>query len=146
MYGDLRWAGFGELIEKLEKLRSLKSLGFISSKWHLLSWWRHQVETFSALLAICAGNSPVSGEFHAQRPVTRSFDVFFDVRLIQRLSKHSRGWWFETLLHPLWRHRNVGPMNFVTVQYAIKVLHVRHRDDCGMLWRQTDCDYDDIHL
>ena len=64
------------------------------------------METFSALLAICAGNSPVSGEFPAQRPVTRSFDIFFDVRLIKRLSKHSRGWWFETLSHPLWRHRN----------------------------------------
>ena len=64
------------------------------------------MELFSALLAICAGNSPVSGEFLAQRPVTRSFDVFFDVRQIKRLSKHSRGWWFETLLHPLWRHRN----------------------------------------
>ena len=47
------------------------------------------------------------GEFPTQRPVTRSFDVFFDVRLIKRLSKHSRGWWFETLSHPLWRHRNV---------------------------------------
>ena len=70
------------------------------------TWWRHQMETFSALLAICAGNSPVSGEFPAQRPVTRSFDIFFDVRLIKRLSKHSRGWWFETLSHPLWRHRN----------------------------------------
>ena len=70
------------------------------------AWWRHQMETFSALLAICAGNSPVSGEFPAQRPVTRSFDIFFDVRLIKRLSKHSRGWWFETLSHPLWRHRN----------------------------------------
>ena len=70
------------------------------------TWWRHQMETFSALLAICAGDSPVSGEFPTQRPVTRSFDVFFDVRLIKRLSKHSRGWWFGTLSHPLWRHRN----------------------------------------
>ena len=34
------------------------------------------METFSALLALCAGNSPVRGEFPAQRPVTRSFDVF----------------------------------------------------------------------
>ena len=42
-----------------------------------IPWWRHQVETFSALLAICAGNSPVSGEFPTQRPVTRSFDIFF---------------------------------------------------------------------
>ena len=40
------------------------------------------METFSALLAICAGNSPAPGEFPAQRPVTRSFDVFFDLRLI----------------------------------------------------------------
>ena len=36
------------------------------------------METFSALLAICAGNSPVPGEFPAQRPVARSFDVFFE--------------------------------------------------------------------
>ena len=47
------------------------------------------METFSALLAICAENSPVVGEFPAQRPVTRSFDVFFDLRLNNRLSKQS---------------------------------------------------------
>ena len=46
------------------------------------SWWRHQMETFSALPAICARNSPVTGEFLAQRPVTRSFDVFFYLRWI----------------------------------------------------------------
>ena len=40
------------------------------------TWWRHQMETFSALLALCAGNSPVTGEFLAQ-----SFDVFFDLGL-----------------------------------------------------------------
>ena len=39
------------------------------------SWWRHEMETFSALLAICAGNSPVPGEFPAQRPVTWSFEA-----------------------------------------------------------------------
>ena len=71
------------------------------------SWWRHQMETFSALLAICAGNSPVTGEFPAQRLVTRSFDVFFDVRLNKRLSKQSCGWWFEMLSCPLWSHCNV---------------------------------------
>ena len=43
-------------------------------------WWRHPMGTFFALLAICVGNSPVPGEFPAQRPVTRSFDVFFDLR------------------------------------------------------------------
>ena len=39
------------------------------------------MEVFSAILALCAGNSPVTGEFPSQRPVTRSFDVFFDLRL-----------------------------------------------------------------
>ena len=64
------------------------------------------METFSALLAICAGNTPVPGEFPAQRPVTRSFGVFFDLRLKKRLSKQSWGWWSETLSCPLWRHCN----------------------------------------
>ena len=39
-------------------------------KWKI-SWWRHQMGTLSALRAICAGKSPVTGEFPAQRPVTR---------------------------------------------------------------------------
>ena len=76
---------------------------FYSDLW---SWWRHQMETFSALLAICAENSPVPGEFPAQRPVTRSFDVFFDLHPNKRLSKQSWGWWSETPSSSLWRHRN----------------------------------------
>ena len=79
-----------------------------STKNFLPAWWRHQMETFSALLAICAGNSPVTGEFPAQRPVTRSFDVFFDLCLNKRLSKQSWGWWFETPSRSLWRHRNAA--------------------------------------
>ena len=70
------------------------------------TWWRHQMETFSALLAICAGNSPASGEFPAQRSVTRSLDVFFDLCPNKRMRKQSWGWWFETLSRPLWRHFN----------------------------------------
>ena len=65
------------------------------------------METFSALMAICARNSPVPGEFPAQRPVTRSFVVFFDLCLNKRLSKWSWGWWFETLSCLLWRQCNV---------------------------------------
>ena len=79
----------------------------------VLSIWRHQMKTFSALLAICAGNSPVPGEFPTQRPVTRSFDVFFHLRLNKRLSKQWWGWWFETLSGPLWRHCN-GTLMIVT--------------------------------
>ena len=53
------------------------------------------------------GNSSVTGEFPSQRPVSRSCDVFFDLRLNKWLSKHSWGWWFETPSRSLWRHRNV---------------------------------------
>ena len=70
-------------------------------------WWRYQMETFSALLAICAGSSPVTDEFPSQKPVTWSFDVFFDLRLNKRLSKQPWGWLFDTPSHPLWRHCNV---------------------------------------
>ena len=70
------------------------------------TWWHYQMETFSALLAIRAWNSPFPGEFPAQRPVTRRFGVFFDLHPNKRLSKQWWGWWFETPSCPLWRHRN----------------------------------------
>ena len=50
------------------------------------------------------------GEFPTQRPVTRSFDVFFDLRLNKRLSKQPWGWWFETPSWSLWRQRNVDTL------------------------------------
>ena len=84
-----------------------------------LPWWRHQMETFSALLALCAGNPSVSGEFPAQRPVTRSLDVFFDLCLNKRLSKKSWGWWFETPSRPLWRHCNVLSFSLMTSSYIM---------------------------
>ena len=64
------------------------------------------METFSVLLELCVGNLPVPGEFPSQRPVTWSFDVFFDRRLNKQLSKQSSGWWLEMPLCPLWRHCN----------------------------------------
>ena len=72
----------------------------------LPSWWCHQIETFSTLLALCAGNSSITGEFPSQRPVTWSFDVFFDLRLNKRLSKQLWGWWFEMPSCSLWHHCN----------------------------------------
>ena len=71
---------------------------------HPRTWWRHQMKTFSALLDLCAGNSPVTGEFPAQRPMTRSFDDFYDLRPNRRFSKQPWVWWFETPSRPLWRH------------------------------------------
>ena len=69
-------------------------------------WWCHQMEKNSVLLALCAGNSPVTGEFPSQRPVTRSFDIFFDLRLNKLLIKQWRGWWFETPSRSLCHHCN----------------------------------------
>ena len=76
------------------------------SYWHRSVWWRHQMEISSALLALCAGNSPVTVEFPAQMPVTRNFDVFFDLRLNKLLSEQSRHRWFRTPSRSLWRHCN----------------------------------------
>ena len=109
------------------------------------------MDTFSALLAICAGNSPITGKFPAQRPVTRSFDVFFDLRLNKRLSKQWWSRWFETPSRPLWLHSNVcscfdllvyfsttqghlGSVHEIILQICICVnskasSHRRHRDD-----------------
>ena len=70
------------------------------------TWWCHQMKIFSALLALWAGDSPVTGEFPSQRPVTRSFDVLFDLHLNKRLSKQLRRWWLGTPLCSLWRHHN----------------------------------------
>ena len=64
--------------------------------------WKH----FPRYGLFFAGNSPVIGEFPAQRPVTRSFDVFFELRLNKGLSKQSWGWWFE-MLSWSWCHCNV---------------------------------------
>ena len=62
------------------------------------------METFSALLALCAGNSLVTGEFPAQRPVTRSFDVFFD--------------WVN--------NRKAGDLRRHGAHYNVTVMHIFH--------------------
>ena len=79
---------------------------FCVNRKNTFTWWR-QMGTFSTLLALCVGNSPVTGEFPAQRPVTRSFDVFFDLHLNKQLSKQLKHWWFEMPLCLLWRHYNM---------------------------------------
>ena len=66
------------------------------------------MEAFSALLALCGGNSPVTWPVNSPHkgPVTRSFGVFLDLCLNKRLSELSWGWWFETPWSSLWRHCN----------------------------------------
>ena len=60
------------------------------------------METFSAVLAPCEGNPPVTGGFASERPMAQSFDLFFDLRLNKRLSKQSKILWFDTPSRSLW--------------------------------------------
>ena len=80
-------------------------------------WWRHQMVTFTALLALCAGNSPVTGEFPAQRPVTRSCDVLFN-GVSTRVHVMARCWLAKKkhyLVSPALMLSNLCQSNAVTV-------------------------------
>ena len=65
--------------------------------------WKDQS---SALLALCVGNLPVTGEVPARKTVTLSFGISFDLRPNKRWRKQLWGWWFETQSQSSWRHRN----------------------------------------
>ena len=86
-------------------------LPFLLSSRHISSYPSSMMTSSNGnifrVTGLSAGNSPVPGEFPTQRPVTRSFDVYYDLRPNKRLSKQSWAWWFETLSPPLWRNRNV---------------------------------------
>ena len=79
--------------QKQDEGNAIKSASIFAVIYASCIWWRHQMETSSTLLALCAGKSLVTGEFPSQKPVTPNFDVIFDRRLKQRLSIKS---WFET--------------------------------------------------
>ena len=70
------------------------------------SWRRHQMEAFSALLAPCAGNSPVPGEFPAQRTVTRSFDV---KKMETKKFTHTKFTWTHVLFYTHFHKDNCHP-------------------------------------
>ena len=89
--------------------------------WFYRSWWRHQMDTFSALLVLCVGNPSVNVGFPSQRPETRRFDVFFELRLNKRLGKQSRRWWFQTPSRSLWRH------SYAIDQYKTRTKHHKAR-------------------
>ena len=75
---------------------------------------------------------PVPGEFPAQRPVTRNFDVFFDLRPSKRLSKQWRGWWFETQSRSLWRHRNANDY-LGWIRAGNGIAHTHNRFPCWIM-------------
>ena len=69
-------------------------------------WWRHQMETFSAFLALCVENSPVTGEFPHKGQWRGALLFSLICAWIIRLSKQSIRWWFETPSGSLWCHCN----------------------------------------
>ena len=65
-----------------------------------LLWWRHEMHTLSALLALCERNPPVAGTGDRQIPLTKgrvmqSFGVSFDDNLNNHMSKQSIGRWIQ---------------------------------------------------
>ena len=119
-------------------------------RWPCLSllWLRFEAKRYSDVCGSCNDDvikwknfrvtGPLCGEFTGrrwiprQRPVTRSFDVFFDLRLNKQLGKQSWGWWFETPSGPLWRHRN-GPQDVMSYVHV----HVLLVDVTDVLSRWT---------
>ena len=83
------------------RLLSLEQYIDYTKSQKIITWWCHQMETFSPLLALCVGNSPVTGEFPSWKPVTWSFDAFFDMRLNKQLSNQSICQWFQMQLYSL---------------------------------------------
>ena len=112
---QLKWKSVRQ-IDRIGTESLVDSTTYWKCKQSYLRWWRHQMKKNSALLALCAGNSPVTGEFPTQRPVTRNFYAFFDLRVNKRLSKQSWGWRFENAIELIitslqweqmvWEHNN----------------------------------------
>ena len=98
MSGSLNCDGGGKRSRHSRRMRNPQF--YVSGKRPMApftTWWRHQMETFSALLTICAGNPSIPGEFPAQRPVTRSCDVFWVFLFCVWINDRGAG--------DLWRYR-----------------------------------------
>ena len=103
------------------------------SQWIWMNWVSRWVSIkscvcFCSMMTSSDGNifrvtRPLCGEITghpwipSQRPVARSFDVLFDLRLDKQLSEQSRRRWFETSSRSLWRYCNVQLIDLVT-QYG----------------------------
>ena len=108
---------------------------------HCYPWWRHQMETLFALLALCVGNSLVTGEFPSQRPVICALN--------KRLSKQSWGWWFETPSRSLWRHCNATrALHSRSVMSMPTPVHVWYNFQLSMrlFIRQSNIPFSDISM
>ena len=81
------------------------------------------------------------GEFPTQRPVTRGFDVFFDLRLNKRLSKQPWGWWFETPSWSLWRHCNAVTWK----AFACHDVRMEYMHECMPIVKKSEFWFDKLN-
>ena len=108
-------------LEPLETNLTFESKNKIFLSWHfvemlpeiptILSMWlcfvlSSSFDSSSADWLFFMMTSSIGNIFRVTGPVTRSFDIFFDLRLNKRLSKRPRHRWFGTSSPPLWRHCN----------------------------------------
>ena len=98
-------------LDKLNKIDDASTIEHNEQAWYETYFCEYYMMTSSngnifRVTGHLCGEFTGPGEFPTQRPVTQSFDVFFDLRLNKRLSKQWWGWWFESLSCLLWRHRN----------------------------------------
>ena len=101
----------------------------------ITSWWRHQMETFSALLALCEGKPPVIGGF-PHKCQWRGAMMFSLIN--KRLNKHSRRRWLGTSSPSLWSHCNVHAEAFSSPPHSKKWLEqlsiVYHSTMGTLIW------------
>ena len=133
---DVTLLYIGKIIDFATKIKHIKtSKHKLNISWDAFHpWWRHQMETFCALLALCAGNSPVTGEFPSQRPLKRSLDVFIDPRPNKRLSKQP-----ET--GDLRHHRTHYDVKMITSWSFIELFDVRKWWVCAAYWYKINHDF-----
>ena len=131
---------------------SLGSLGHqlmwfmvIGRKFSYCPWWRHQMETFSALLALCAGNSPVpvNSPHKGQWRGALMFSLISACIYYKRLSKQPRGWWFETPSWSLWRHCNALNLDDSAISVVADKLQLPEQSKYLGSWFDNDLNWGD---
>ena len=124
--------GFASLLWRHNERDGVSMQQRLDCLFNRLFWRRSKKTSKLRVTGRCEGNSPVTGEFPSQRPVTRNFDVFFELRLNKRLSKQSWDWWCETLSRSLWRHRNDLWRQVCKFVYTYCFVHIPAKWNVGM--------------
>ena len=103
---------------------------------HRFKWQTYYLQ-IGCVVGDQENNGFIHGEFPSQRPMTRGFDVFFNLRLNKRLSKQSWGWWFEMSSPSLWRHCNAIDILLILQEHFSSFLIVPCRYSPDFFYHNT---------